>query len=83
MAHAYYKQLFNQDSYWTIFPEVVVKKKLTAVAATWLSRDVPNEEIKAALHRMHPDQAPGPDRYNVYFFQKKWALIGEDTCKAI
>ena len=70
MAPAYYKQLFNQDSYWTIFPELVVKKKLTAVAATWPSRDVSNEEIKVALHHMHPDKAPGPVGHNVYLFQK-------------
>jgi len=63
LALAFHKQFFNQDSYWNIFPEVVVKKKLTVEASKWLSRDVTKLEIKA-MFQMHPDKAPGPDVYN-------------------
>ena len=51
LALAFHKQFFNQDSYWNIFPEVVVKKKLTVEASKWLSRDVTKLEIKEAMFR--------------------------------
>jgi len=83
LAPAYYEQLFNQDSYWNVFPEAVVKKKLTREAANWISRDVSSLEIKTALLQMHPDKAPGSDGYNAHFFQKNWDLVGDDICRAI
>ena len=41
--------------------------------------------MKFRLHyfKYTPDKAPGPDGYNAYFFQKKWDIVGPDTCKAI
>jgi len=81
LAPAFYKQLFYQDSYWNIFPQVVVKRNLTVEASTWLSRDVTNLEVKEAMFQMHPDKAPGPDGYNAYFFQRNWDMIGGDICK--
>ena len=42
LAPAYYEKLFNQSSYWNVFPEVIVKKKLTSRASQWLRRNVTN-----------------------------------------
>jgi len=77
LAPAYYKQLFHQDSYCNVFPEVVVKKTLTREAANWISRDVSFLEIKSALFQMHPDKAPGPDGYNAHFLKRigtRWEM---------
>lgn len=38
LAPAFYEKLFNQDSYWTVFPEVIIKRKLTIEATSWISR---------------------------------------------
>jgi len=46
LAPAYYENLFNQSSYWTVFPQVLVKKKLTSRASQWLSRKVTSQEIR-------------------------------------
>ena len=66
-----------------MFPELIVKRKLTNEASQWLSRNVSNDEIQAALFQMSPDKAPGPDGYNAFFFQKKKDIIGTDICRAI
>jgi len=66
-----------------IFPEVIVKRKLTQDAAHWLSRSVFSQEIKRALFQMHPDKAAGPDGYNAFFFRRNWNVIGENVCTAI
>ena len=82
-APAFFESLLNQSSYWNVFPELIVKRRLTDEASKWLSRNVSNEEIKQVLHQMHPDKASGPDGYTASFFQSKWDIVGPDVCKAI
>ena len=69
LAPVFYEKLFNQQSYWNVFLDVVVKK-LTSTASTWLSRDINTLEIKEALFQTHPDKAPGLDGFNAYFSRK-------------
>lgn len=33
-------------------------------------------EIKTALFSIHPDKAPGPDRFSASFFQSNWDIVG-------
>lgn len=43
------------------------------------------EEFRQALFQMHPDKAPGPDGFNLAFFQKFWNLLKDDlfcNCKS-
>ena len=82
-APEYYNQLYNQDSYWNIFPKLTVKRKLSVAAATWLIRDVSDAEIKDTMFQLNPDKAPGPDGFNARFFQCHWDVVGTDVCKAI
>jgi len=77
LASSFYEKLFHQASYWNVFLEVIVKKKLTSEAASWLSRDVSDVEIKT----VHPNKATCPDGYDACFFQKNWKIIGGNLCK--
>ena len=70
-APAYFEKLFNQRSYWNVFPELIVKRRLTNEASQWLSRNISNVEIQVTLFQMHPDIAPHPDGYNAFFFQQQ------------
>ncbi|KAL8465080.1 hypothetical protein ACS0TY_034540 [Phlomoides rotata] len=41
------------------------------------------EEFKEAINEMHPDKAPGPDGFNLAFYQKFWSVVGDnifDSC---
>ncbi|XP_043811002.1 uncharacterized protein LOC122723283 [Manihot esculenta] len=38
-----------------------------------------NEEFRATLFQMHPDNALGPDGLNPVFYQRFWHLIGNDV----
>ena len=46
-----------------------------------LSAPFSTDEFKHALFHMHPDKSPGPDGLNPTFYQKFWALVGEDIFK--
>ena len=70
VAPLYYEKLFNEDTCWNIFSEVIANRKLTMKASYWLSRNATHLEIKTAMFQMHPDKALGPDGYNSLFFQK-------------
>ena len=83
MAPKYFQNLFNQNNYWTIFPRLVVKRKLTKEAASWMHRPVSNEEIKHAIFQCHPLKAPGLDGYNAAFFHSNWELVGEEVTQAV
>ena len=82
-APQFYEELFNQQDYWNIFPDLVAKRVLTAEASDWLIRKVEYKEIKAGLFGMRPDKAPGPNRFNGNFFQKNWNLVKGDVTAAI
>ena len=58
MAPKFFQNLFNQNNYWTIFPRLVVKRKLTKEAASWMHRPVCDEEIKHAIFQCHPLKVP-------------------------
>ena len=39
-APRFYEELFNQQDYWNIFPDLVAKRVLKAEASDWLIRKV-------------------------------------------
>ena len=69
-AVTFYEKLFNSDSYSSILPALIVKKKLTQEAAEWLIRPVSDKEVKKAKFQFNVGKAPGSDRYNAHFDQK-------------
>ncbi|GJY17397.1 uncharacterized protein Tco_0388888, partial [Tanacetum coccineum] len=58
-------------------------KKLMAEKATFMVREVTNEEIKGAMFAIGNDKAPGPDGYTSVFFKKSWDIVGSDVCNAV
>lgn len=48
-----------------------------------LTRVVSDEEIKIATFQLGSLKSPGPDGYPGFFFQKYWAEVGVDLCKAV
>jgi hypothetical protein len=40
-------------------------------------------ELKAAVHEMHGERAPGPDGFIGAFFKKCWAFLSEDLLEAM
>ena len=48
-----------------------------------LLREVSREEEKAILFNMDSRKAPGPYGFNVHFFKKAWAIVGEDFTDAV
>lgn len=43
-----------------------------------LLKPVSTVEIKRALFQIHPDKSPGPDDISPAFFQKHWAIVGNN-----
>ena len=56
---------------------------MTGEAATWLIRNLPQKEIKAALFDMNPHRTPSPNGYYCSFYQRNWNLIKGDVISAI
>jgi hypothetical protein len=48
-----------------------------------LLREFSAEEVGAALAQMAPLKAPGPDGFNVCFYQKNWPTIGGEVSRAV
>jgi hypothetical protein len=48
-----------------------------------LNKNFSAEEVHTALFQMGPLKAPGPDGLNANFFQKNWALMGDEVCYAV
>jgi hypothetical protein len=43
---------------------------------------ITKEEVITALFQMHPDKAPGPNGFNLAFYQHFWDLCGNDIIEA-
>jgi hypothetical protein len=50
---------------------------------TELSRPFTKMEVSSAIHQMAPMKAPGPDGFDALFFQKNWAIVVMEVCKAV
>ena len=48
-----------------------------------LIRDFTIEEVRLALNQMHPTKAPGSDGMSIIFYQKYWAIVGNDVTNMV
>ena len=78
-APKFYKNPFNSNTYASTFPKIIVKKLLTREASNWLIGPVTDGEVKKAVFQFNPDTTPGVDGFNAYFYQKHWAIVGNDV----
>lgn len=61
----------------------LIKKKFSASCVAKMEAPVTIVEIKNVMFSMNPSKASGPDGFSAGFFQKAWAVVGDDLCDAI
>lgn len=83
-THLFFNELYTED------PQVnpgallqLVEPSVSDQINQQLTADFTDEEIGDALFQIGPLKAPGPDGLPARFFQRNWALLREETCKAI
>ncbi|GJT01522.1 putative RNA-directed DNA polymerase [Tanacetum coccineum] len=64
-------------------PDGLFIKKIDAVRALHMVKDVTNEEIKSALFDINDNKAPGPNGFTSRFFKASWEIIGKDFCAVV
>jgi len=84
MASRFFQNLFRKetsvvqgDQIKTSFPEI------DSTHLSLLSKQVTNEEIKAAIFDMKPYSAPGPVGFQPFFYQSQWSVVGKSVCDFI
>lgn len=88
LAVSFYKNLLGHSSH-VFTPEKaervanLIKKKFSAGCFAKMEAPVTRVEIKNVVFSMNPSKAPGPDGFSARFFQKAWAVVGDDLCDAI
>ncbi len=60
----------------------VVSPSVTPEMNATLLRHFQPEKIKEALFQMQPLTTPGPDGFEVCFFQQHWGSVGGEVCGA-
>ena len=61
----------------------LVSAKLSDVQRDAMIIEISNTEIKETFMSLNPNKAPGPDGYNAGFFQKTWAIVGQDVTSTV
>jgi hypothetical protein len=83
-THLFFEALYKKDPY--VDPSSLLEciaPKVSDEINNHLTADFTNEEISDALFQIGPHKAPGPDGLPARFFQRNWALLREEVCKAI
>lgn len=60
-----------------------VPRTITDVHKNILLEPVSDSEVKQAIFSMHPDKAPGPDGMTPAFYQKHWAVVGNEIIQLV
>jgi hypothetical protein len=60
-----------------------VDRRATSDMNNALLKEFMVEEIGVALNQMAPLKAPGPDGFSASFFQKNWAVIGDEVSRVV
>lgn len=49
----------------------------------WVERPFEMEEIEEVIKSFKGDKPPGPDGFNLFFFQKCWSIVNMDVWKVV
>lgn len=79
----YYQHLFTQGSCQSREVLECVPRTITDVHNNILLEPVSDSEVKQAIFSMHPDKAPGPDGMTPAFYQKHWAVVGNEITQLV
>lgn len=81
----FYEELFTDNLTGLQMPDLeeFIPKKVPAGLISDLVRVPGVEDSQKAVIAMDPHSAPGPDGFSGLFFQKAWAIIGDDVSAAI
>ncbi|XP_062155223.1 uncharacterized protein LOC133863288 [Alnus glutinosa] len=88
LAISFYKNLLGHSSH-VFTPEKaervanLIKKKFSVGCVAKMEAPVTRIEIKDVVFSMNLSKAPGPDGFSAGFYQKAWAVVGDDLCEAI
>jgi hypothetical protein len=83
-THIFFTELYSEDP--LVNPAALlnlVEPSVSNQINQRLTEDFTDDEIGYALFQIGPLKAPGPDGLPARFFQRNWALLRDETCKAI
>nr|GFB44229.1 RNA-directed DNA polymerase, eukaryota, reverse transcriptase zinc-binding domain protein [Tanacetum cinerariifolium] len=63
-------------------PKLLFTDKFSKGDASYMIRDISNDEVKEVLFDIDNNKAPGPDGYSSQFFKDAENVIGMEFCKA-
>ncbi|KAM6600853.1 hypothetical protein CsatA_020462 [Cannabis sativa] len=80
---SYFQNLFTSSN--CTMDDVLdgISATVTSTQNDSLLQPLTDEEVKDALFQMHPDKSPGPDGMTPGFYQKCWAIVGNDVIKQV
>lgn len=79
----FYKELFAETEKWRSKWSDEELIKISEEEKIWLEEPFTSEEVEAVVKMFEGDKAPGPDGFNMYFFQECWNTVKEDVMKTV
>lgn len=79
----FYKELFTETEKWRPKWSDEELIKISEEEKIWLEEPFTSEEVEAVVKMFEGDKAPGPDGFNMYFFQECWNTVKEDVMKTV
>ena len=75
----FYKKLYEEDYPSRPFLEGLVYDSISENDACDLLREFSKEEVWKAINDLSKEKAPGPDGFNIAFFQSCWSIVKKDV----
>ncbi|WMV43888.1 hypothetical protein MTR67_037273 [Solanum verrucosum] len=75
--------LFTETEVWRPNWEDDNLRKLSDEDKEWLERPFTFEEVERVINSFDGDKTPGPDGFNLHFFQKCWNTVKDDVWNVV
>jgi len=83
VAHSYFKQLFSANAGVHEHVLDLMSQCVSIDDNTIFTSPITKEELHRALFQMQLDKSPGPDGFNLAFYQRFWHVCGDDIFQAV